>query len=129
MGDSRPECREHLDKRVDLRIVSSGCLTPISSQSRHCAVLSRQIRRAHRSILSDLVVRGLVDLLERTLDEDASARRALLPLPASGMLVFALARLLLLRWRTEYIHPLLMEFTRRAGELPRDTRQHCRPSG
>jgi hypothetical protein len=114
---------EHPDKRVDLRLVYSGCLTPISLPQRpqsRCAFLSRQIRRAHRRILPDLEMRALIDRFERTLDDDASARRSLLPLPASGTLAFAFARLLLLRWGTEYIYLLLMELTRRAAELPRD---------
>jgi hypothetical protein len=128
MGVSPPESREHLRKRVDLRLVYSRCLTPVSSQSRR-ALLSRQIRRARRRVLPNLVMRALVDRFKRTLDDDASARRRLLPLSASGTLAFALPRLLLLWWCTEYIHLLLMELTRRAAELPRDTRHHCRPFG
>jgi len=126
MAVSPPESREHLGKRVDLRLVYSGCLTSTSSQYRR-ALLSRQFRRVRRRILPD-PMRALVDWFERTLDDDASARRRLLPLPASGTLAFPLAQLLLLRWRTEDIYLLRMQLTRRAAELPRDTRRHCRPS-
>src|ERR1700761_201098 len=126
MGVSPPESREHLGKRVDLRLVYSGCLTPISSQSCR-ALLSSQIRRARRHILPDQM-RAFVDWFERTLDDDA-ARRRLLPLPASGTLAFPLPRRLLLRWPTEDIHLLLMQLTRRTAKLPRDTRHYCRPSG
>jgi hypothetical protein len=79
-------------------------LPQLLPQSCRCALLSRRIRRACRRILPDLVMWALVHQFTSTLDEDASARRRLLPLPASGTLAHALLQLLLLQWRiyTEY---------------------------